>query len=65
MNKFWVGIFALIMVTILACSEKDGVVDVPNLNYTDTPINWVASSVLYDTTIVKKELSLVYFYADW
>lgn len=46
----------------LGCDGKSSISQ-PEIN-TDQ-INWVSTSVLYDTTIVKKDYSLILFTASW
>ena len=54
-----------ILLSISGCSDCKPVESSGGLIYTSTPLEWVSTDAVYDSTIGEHELSLLYFTAGW
>jgi thioredoxin 1 len=70
MKRSYTPFFIIIVISLLSLSH--GCSKDPSSHHTDNntadttiPIQWVGTNVVYDSTVVKKNYSLIYFYANW
>ena len=70
MKRRYAPFFILIAISLLSLSH--GCSKDPSSHHTDNntadttiPIQWTGTNVVYDSTIVKKSYSIIYFYATW